>query len=66
MHERIKCRLNSENVSYHLVWDLLSSHLLSNNINIEIYGIEMLPVFLYGRETWSVTLREEQRSRRGC
>jgi hypothetical protein len=34
--------------------------LLSKNINIRVYRAIMLPVVLYGCETWSVTLREEQ------
>jgi hypothetical protein len=37
----------------------LSSHLLSKNIKIRIYKTIILPVVLYGRETWSLTLREE-------
>ena len=39
--------------------NLLSSSLLSKNIKLEI----ILPVVLYGRETWSLTLREELRLR---
>jgi hypothetical protein len=37
----------------------LSSCLLSRNINVELYKTIILPVVLYGCETWSVTLREE-------
>jgi hypothetical protein len=37
--------------------------LLSKNIKIKIYIIIILPVFLYGCETWSLTLREERRLR---
>jgi hypothetical protein len=36
--------------------------LLCKNIKIEIYRTIILPV-LYGRETWSLTLREECRLR---
>jgi hypothetical protein len=39
----------------------LSSHLLSENIKSEIYKTIILPVVLYGCETWSLTLREEHR-----
>jgi hypothetical protein len=39
----------------------LYSHLLSKNINIIIYKTIILLVVLYGSETWSLTLREEQR-----
>jgi hypothetical protein len=37
--------------------------LLSRNINITIYKTIILLVVLYGRETWSLTLREEHRLR---
>ena len=37
--------------------------LLHKNINIKIYGTIILPVVLYGCETWSLTLREERRLR---
>jgi hypothetical protein len=40
-----------------------SSRLLSKNIKIRIYKIIILPVVLYGCETWSLTLREEHRLR---
>jgi len=37
--------------------------LLSKNIKIKIYRTIILPVVLYGCETWSLTLREERRLR---
>jgi hypothetical protein len=37
--------------------------LLSKNLNIKIYRTVILPVVLYGCETWSLTLREERRLR---
>jgi hypothetical protein len=37
----------------------LSSSLLSKNLKIKIYRTIILPVVLYGFETWSLTLREE-------
>ena len=40
--------------------NLLSSSLLSSHINIKIYRSIILPVVLYGSETWSLTLREER------
>jgi hypothetical protein len=55
MHEEIKSRLNSES--------LLSSRLLSRNVKVKVYKTIILPVVLYGCETWSVTLREEHRLR---
>jgi hypothetical protein len=45
------------------VQDLLSYTLLSKNTKIKIYRTVILPVVLYGCETWSVTLREEHRLR---
>jgi len=41
----------------------LSSSLLSKNLKIKIYRKIILPVVLYGRETWSLPLREERRLR---
>ena len=43
--------------------NLLSSRLLSKNLKIKIYRTIILPVVLYGCETWSLTLREEGRLR---
>jgi hypothetical protein len=44
------------------VQDLLSSSLQSKNTKIKIYRTTILPV-VCGRETWSVTLKEEHRLR---
>ena len=49
--------------AYYLVQNLLSSRLLSKNLKIKIYRNIILPVVLYGCETWSLTLREERRLR---
>ena len=43
--------------------NLLSSRLLSKNLKIEIYRTIILPVVLFGCETWSLTLREERKLR---
>ena len=40
---------------------VLSSILLSKNVKIKIYRTIILPVGLYGCETWALTLREEHR-----
>ena len=48
---------------YYKVYILCSSRLLSKNLNIKIYKTAILPVVLYGCETWSLTLREEKRLR---
>jgi hypothetical protein len=37
--------------------------LLSKNTKIRVYRTIILPVVLYGCETWSLTVREEQRLR---
>ena len=43
--------------------NLLSSGLNSKNLKIKIYRAVILPVVLYGCETWSLTLREERKLR---
>jgi hypothetical protein len=63
IQEEIKRRLNSGNACYHSVQNLLSSHLLPKNLKIGIYKTIILPVVLYGCETWSLTLKEERRLR---
>ena len=63
IQEEIKRRLKSGNACYHLVQNLLSSSLLSKNLKIKIYVRKILPVVVYGCETWPLTLREERRLR---
>jgi hypothetical protein len=41
------------------VQNILSSRVLSKNLKFRIYKTIILPVVLYGCETWSLTLREE-------
>ena len=53
----------SGNACYYSVQNLLSSSLLSKTPKIKIYRTIILPVVLYGCETWSFTLREERRLR---
>jgi hypothetical protein len=60
IQEEIKRRLNSGNACYHSVQNLLYSRLLSKNLKIRIYKTIILSLVLYGRETWSLTLRDEQ------
>jgi hypothetical protein len=45
------------------VQNILSSSLLSKNVNIKIHRTVILPVVLGGCETWSLILREECRLR---
>jgi hypothetical protein len=63
IREEIKRRLNLGNACYYSVQNDLSRRLLSENIKLRIYRIIVLPVVLYGCETWSLTLREEHRLR---
>ena len=59
--EEIKSRMNLGNACYYSVQNLLSYRLLSKNLKIWIHRTIILPVVLYGCETWSLTLREERR-----
>ena len=61
--EEIKSRLRSGSACYHSVQNLLSSRLLSRNLNIKIIRTIILHVVLYGCETWSLTLRDERKLR---
>jgi hypothetical protein len=62
IHDEIKSRLNSGNVYYYSVQNLLSSHLIKKP-KIKINKTVVLPVVLYGCESWFLTLREEHRLR---
>jgi hypothetical protein len=57
MHEDIKSRINSGNGCYHSVQSLLSYRLMSRNLKVKKYKTVILPVVLYGCETWSLILR---------
>ncbi|KAJ4446839.1 hypothetical protein ANN_13537 [Periplaneta americana] len=61
--EEIKRRINMGNACYYSVEKLLSSSLLSKNLKVRIYKTVILPILLYGCETWTLTLREEHRFR---
>jgi hypothetical protein len=61
IQEEIKRRLKSGNACYHSVQNLLSSCLLLKNVKVRIYKTIILPVVLYGCETWSLTLRERHK-----
>jgi hypothetical protein len=63
IHDEIKNILNSGNACYHSIQNLLSSRLISKNLKIKIYKTVILPVVLYGCETWPLILREEHRQR---
>jgi hypothetical protein len=61
--KEIKSRLKSGHACYHSAQNLLSSSLLSKNIKFKTQRNVILPVVLYGCETWSPTLRKERRLR---
>jgi hypothetical protein len=63
IRDEIKSRLNSGNACFYSVQNILSSRLISKNLKIKIYKTVILPVVLYGCETWSITLGEEYRLR---
>ncbi|KAJ4439792.1 hypothetical protein ANN_07920 [Periplaneta americana] len=63
IREEIKRRINMGNECYYSVEKLLSSSLLSKNLKVTICKTVILPVLLYGCETWTLTLREEHRLR---
>jgi hypothetical protein len=63
IQEEIKKRLLSGNACYHSIQNLLSSHLLSKNVQIRLYKNIISPVALYGCKTLSLTLRGEHRLR---
>jgi hypothetical protein len=61
IHNEIESRLNSGNVFYQSVQNLLSSRLIQKNIKIKVHKTVILLAVLYGCETWSLTLREEHK-----
>ena len=63
IQEGIKSRLKLGNACCYSVQNLLSSSLLSKKLKIKINRTIILPVVLYGCETWSLTLREGRRLR---
>jgi hypothetical protein len=60
IQEEIERRFKSGDACYQSVQNLPSSRLLSKNMNIKIQRTLILSVVLYGCETWSLTLKEEQ------
>ena len=63
IREVIKRRINMGNSCYCSLEKILSSRLLSKKLTVKTYKTIILPVVLYGCETWSVTLTEEHRLR---
>jgi hypothetical protein len=59
--EEIESRLKSGDLCCHSMQNPLSSSLPAKNLKNNIYRTIILPVVLYGCETWSFTLREGRR-----
>jgi hypothetical protein len=62
-HDEIKSRLNSGNARYYSIQNLLLSRLIPKDLKSKIYKTVILPVVLYGYETWSLTPGEVYRLR---
>ena len=52
-------RLNMGNACYYSLEKMLSSRLVSKKLKVKACKTIILPVVLYGCETWSLALREE-------
>jgi hypothetical protein len=63
MEEMIRCS-SKKLIEVHLTAEMDVSLMASHRHNLGIYETIILPVVLYGHETWSLTLREEHRLRR--
>ena len=63
IQEEINSGLKLGKACNYSVQNLLSSRLLSKNLKIKIYRTLILPVVLYGCETWWLILREVRRLR---
>jgi hypothetical protein len=61
IEEEIKSRFKSGKACYLSVKSLLSSSLPSKNVKIKIYRTIILPVVLYGCESWSLIFRQKRR-----
>ena len=51
------------NACYYSLEKILQSRLLSKKFKVKTYKTIILPVVLYGCETWSLTFRDEHRLR---
>ena len=61
--KEIKHRINMGNACYYSLEKILSSRLPSKKLKVKAYDTIILPVVLYGCETWSLTFRGEHRLR---
>jgi hypothetical protein len=63
LHEEIKSNLSSGNTCYRSFHSLLSSQRLGKNLKFKTFKTILLPVVLYGCETWSPAVNEVRRLR---
>ena len=63
IQEEIKSTVKSGNAYYHALQNILSSSWLSKILKTKIHTAIILPIVLYGCETWSLILREKRRLR---
>jgi hypothetical protein len=59
IHQETRNCLNSGNASYRADQNLLPSCLLAKNVKTKQYKSMIVPIILYGCETWSLPLRQE-------
>jgi hypothetical protein len=59
IHDEMKSRFNSGYACYYSAQNIMPSPLISKNLKIKMYKTIILPVVLYGCETWSLSLREK-------
>jgi len=57
----IEDRLKSRNACFNSVQNLLSSSLLARHLKFKVHRTIILPLVLYGCETWSLTQTERRR-----
>ena len=63
IREEIIFRINMGNACFYSLEKILFSRLLSKKLKVNTYKTIILPDVLYACETWSLTLKEEQRLR---
>ena len=63
IREETKRRIIMGNACYYSLEKILSSRLLSKKLKVNTYKTIILPVMLYGCETWFLALQEEMRLR---
>lgn len=61
--EEINCRIQAGNRCLYAVQDLLKSKLTSRRSKISVYKTIIRPVVMYGCETWTLTVTNEERLR---